>query len=69
MNHEVYIVVLMSDWHTISRGWDLNIPKDAVDRAAPSLDALHASFRPLLAKLPHAVDPAVILSEPAVRGE
>ena len=59
----------MSDWNTISQGWDLNIPKDAVDRVAPALNALHASFRPLLAKLPHAVEPAVILSEQAVQGE
>ena len=58
----------MSDWNIISQGWDLNIPKDAVDQVAPALDALHASFRPLLAKLPHMVEPAVILSEQAVQG-
>ena len=59
----------MSDWRAISKAGDLGIPSDAIDRIAPTLDALHASFRPLLAKLPHIVEPAVILSEAAVEGK
>ena len=69
MDHEVYIVVLMSDWNAISQAAGLDIPADAMERIAPTLDALHASFRPLLAKIPHTLDPAIILSEKAVRGE
>jgi hypothetical protein len=69
MNHAVYIVVLMSDWHAVSENADLKIPRDAVDRIAPILDALHASFRPLLSKIPFTIDPAVVLSEKAVKGE
>ena len=59
----------MSDWNVISQGAGLDIPADAMERIAPTLDALLASFRPLLAKIPHTLDPAIILSEKAVRGE
>jgi hypothetical protein len=59
----------MSDWNEVSESLDLKIPREAVDRIAPILDALHASFRPLLAKIPFTIDPAVTLSEKAVKGE
>jgi hypothetical protein len=59
----------MSDWHSISKGADLNIPEDAVARIAPILDGLHAAFRPLLTKIPFNLDPAITLSEEAVKGE
>ena len=59
----------MSDWQAVAKGWDLKIPEEAVERIAPTLDALMAAFRPLVAKVPHALDPAVILSEKAVEGK
>ena len=59
----------MTDWTAISRARSLDIPADAVDRIAPSLTALEAAFRPLLKKLTHSVEPAVILSEQSVQGE
>lgn len=58
-----------TNWLEVARARDLNIPDDAIARIAPSLDALHAQFRPLLAELPHTVEPAVTLSEWAVLGQ
>jgi hypothetical protein len=59
----------MSDWQAVAKGWDLKIPEDAVERIAPTLNSLEAAFRPLLAKVPFTLDPAVILSEKAVEGK
>lgn len=69
MKHAVNILVLMSDWHAISEGANLQIPPEAVERIAPILDSLLESFHPLLSKVPFTIDPAVILSEKAVSGE
>ncbi len=49
--------------------WKRDIPPDAIERITPSLEALEAAFRPLLAKLPFMTEPAVTLSEAAVIGE
>jgi hypothetical protein len=59
----------MTDWNALARARGLNIPADAVERIAPSLEALEESLRPLLTKLTHSVEPAVTLSEAAVLGE
>ena len=59
----------MTDWTKLARARGLDIPDEAVDRAAPSLDALEKDFRALRANLPYTVEPAVILSEAAVLGE
>lgn len=59
----------MTDWNALARARGLNIPADAVERIAPSLEALEASFRPLPTKLTHSVEPALTLSEAAVLGE
>ena len=59
----------MTDWHAIARARGLDIPAEAVERIAPSLNGLEAAFRPLLKNLTHSVEPAVILSEPAVEGK
>ena len=59
----------MTDWIQIARARDLDIPREAVERAAPALEALEAAFRPLAAKLPHDMEPAITLSEAAVLGE
>ena len=59
----------MTDWIALSRARALDIPEDQVARIAPSLDSLECAFRPLLAKLPYDLEPAIILSEQAVRGK
>jgi len=59
----------MIDWKAIAHARALNIPDEAVEAMAPALDALEAAFRPLVARLPHDVEPAVILSESAVGGD
>ncbi len=56
----------MTDWTALARARGLDIPADALDGIAPSLSALEKSFRPLLAKIPFTLEPAIILSEPAV---
>jgi hypothetical protein len=58
-----------TDWKALARARGLDIPAEAVESIAPGLQALEESFRPLLAKLSHTVEPAVILSETAVLGE
>ena len=59
----------MTDWTALARARGLDIPQESVDSIAPSLSDLEKSFRPLLAKIPFTLEPAVILSEPAVFGE
>jgi hypothetical protein len=59
----------MTDWTALARARGLDIPPDAVEHIAPSLTALEDAFRPLLARLAFALEPAVTLSEPAVFGE
>jgi hypothetical protein len=59
----------MTDWTALARARGLHIPVDSVERIAPSMAALEDAFRPLLAKLPFTLEPAVTLSEPAVFGE
>jgi hypothetical protein len=46
-----------------------DIPPEAIERITPSLEALDAAFRPLVAKLPFTVEPAITLNEGAVIGE
>jgi hypothetical protein len=58
----------MSDWQALAKARKLDIPPEAIDRIAPALDALAADFARLLPKLPHTVEPAIILSEAAVLG-
>ena len=59
----------MPDWKAVSEAWSLDIPSDAVTRVAPALDSLDAAFRELPPKIPHSLDPAITLSEEAVKGE
>ena len=59
----------MTDWIALSRARGLDIPEDQVAQIAPSMEALEQAFRPLLAKLPYDLEPAITLSEKAVRGE
>ena len=59
----------MTDWTALARTRGLDIPADAVERIAPSLEALEEAFRPLLQKLEFTGEPAVTLSETAVLGK
>lgn len=56
----------MKNWKQIASGHALAIPDDQFARIAPPLDALEAAFRPLLARLPLEVEPAIILSPEAL---
>lgn len=48
------------DWRLIAAAHRLNIPEADLDRIAPVLDALEASFRPLVKDIPPEVEPATI---------
>lgn len=47
----------------------IDIPPEALERIQPIVEDLEKAFRPLVAKLPFTVEPAIILSEAAVLGE
>jgi len=49
----------MKNWKKIAEGNALPIPESDLDRIAPSLDALEASFRPLAKNIADDVEPAV----------
>lgn len=59
----------MRDWKALASAMRLEIPEADLDRIVPALESLEASFRPLVASIPRDVEPAIILSEPAVYGE
>lgn len=59
----------MTDWTALARARGLDIPAEAVERVAPSLEALEADFRPLTARLEFTTEPAITLSESAVLGK
>jgi hypothetical protein len=59
----------MTNWPALAAARGLDIPPAAVENIAPSLDSLEQAFRPLLARLPLTVEPAITLSEAAVFGE
>jgi hypothetical protein len=56
----------MKNWNAIALGNGLNLTDEYLARITPPLDALEAVFRPLVAAIPHEVEPAVTLSEAAV---
>ena len=59
----------MTNWTALAQARALDIPQAAVESISPSLDGLEQLFRPLLAKLPVTLEPAINLSEAAVLGE
>ncbi len=59
----------MTHWTAIAQARALDIPLNAVEAIAPSLDGLEQAFRPLVAKLPFTLEPVITLSESAVLGE
>jgi len=58
---------MAKDWSAIAAGYGLSIP-DA-DRLKASLDSLEAAFRPLVSRIPHDVEPAVIFRAAPEPGE
>jgi len=48
----------MTDWKAIARARGLEIPEAELDRVAKPLETLEAVFRPLVADLPAALEPA-----------
>ncbi|MGI8991280.1 MAG: hypothetical protein ACR2I2_17080 [Bryobacteraceae bacterium] len=59
----------MQDWKSIAIAKRLGMPESDLDLIVPVLEALDASFRPLIATIPIDIEPSIILSEPAVLGE
>jgi hypothetical protein len=59
----------MTQWTAIAQARGLDIPPAAVEAITPSLEGLEQAFRPLTAKLPFTLEPAIVLSESAVLGE
>jgi len=48
----------MKNWKLMAEAAGLDIPD--MDRIIPALDGLEAAFRPLVKKIPHDVEPALI---------
>lgn len=59
----------MRDWKALASAMRLEIPEADLDRIVPALESLETSFRPLIATIARDVEPAIILSEPAVQGK
>lgn len=56
----------MKNWEAIAAGNGLHLSPEQLAKISLPLDALEASFRPLVATIPHSVEPALTLSESAV---
>jgi hypothetical protein len=54
----------MKDWKLIAAASRWNIPEADLERIAPVLDALEASFRPLVRSIPPDIEPAPTFSCP-----
>jgi hypothetical protein len=59
----------MKNWKSIAHGNQLDLTPEELDRAATALDALESAFRPLVATIPHDVEPAINLLPAAVDPE
>lgn len=57
-----------TNWIRIAESRGIPVPADPTKFTA-TLDALETALRPLVAQLPFEIEPAVILSEPAVQGK
>ncbi len=54
----IYLENAMKNWKRIAEIEGFDIPEPELERAAPVLDGLEAAFRPLVANIPHDVEPA-----------
>jgi hypothetical protein len=57
------------NWKAIASGNGLNLTAEYLEKITPSLDALEAAFRPLIAGIPHEIEPSTTLSEASVDPE
>jgi hypothetical protein len=56
----------MKNWKAIASGNGLDLSDEYLAKLTPPLEALEAAFRPLIAKIPHEIEPSTTLSEAAV---
>lgn len=49
----------MTDWKALAKARGLNIPDADLERIVSPLDKLEQSFRPLIEKIPHDLEPAI----------
>jgi hypothetical protein len=63
------MLAIMTDWDARARLEYPDLPAAKLSSIVASLRALDLAFRPLLGQLLHDIEPAIILSEPAVSGE
>jgi len=54
----------MKNWKRIAAAMETGLSDADVDRIAPTLDALEAALRPLLASIPYEAEPAVVFAPP-----
>jgi hypothetical protein len=59
----------MKNWKAIASGNGLDLTDEYLARITPPLDALEAAFRPLIATIPHEIEPSTTLSEAAVEAK
>jgi hypothetical protein len=50
------------NWKEIARASNLLIPDEQFERITPTLDVVEAAFRPLVARIPITVEPAIAFS-------
>jgi hypothetical protein len=55
----------MKNWKAIASGNGLDLTDEQLAKITPPLDGLEAAFRPLIATIPHDIEPAITLSEAA----
>jgi hypothetical protein len=55
----------MKNWKLLAAAQNLEIPDPDLARIIPSLDALEAAFRPLVANIPPHIEPAAIFQCPS----
>jgi len=59
----------MTDWIALIKARGLDIPEEAAASLATALTGLERDFRPLPARLPFTIEPAITVSEGAVTSE
>lgn len=59
----------MKNWRAIASASGLGIPEADMDRVVPVLEALDATFQPLIRTIPHDLEPAIIFHLNSEEGE
>jgi len=54
----------MKNWKKIAEMYELGIPAEQMERIGPALDGLEEVFRPLVKRIPHNIEPAVMFGFP-----